>query len=130
MAAAGADVSLDPIQQAGGVAEGFQKYGPYVFGLSLALVALAVVSWALLHAKNREVDRAEKRTDELISQVAALNDKRFTDRDSYQSKLDALAREMTDTIAEITKSLFALTRAVEELQQSKRKTQPAKESSG
>lgn len=122
-------MSIDPLQQASGVAEGFSKYGPYVFGLSLALVALAVVSWALLHAKNREVDRAEKRTDELIAQVAALNDKRFADRDSYQGKLDALAREMTDTIAEITRSLFALTRAVEELQP-KRRPPVAKEGSG
>lgn len=122
-------MTTEPIQQATGLAEGFAKYGPYIWGLSLALVALTAVSVLLLKAKNREIDRSEKRVDELQAALTASQDKRFTDRDSYQGKLDALAREMTAVIAELTKSNFALTRAVEELQP-KRRPSAAKEGSG
>lgn len=117
------------LQQASDVAEGFSKYGPYVYGLSIALVALAAVSALLLRAKNREVDRSEKRVDELTAQVVAIQEKRIADRDAFQGKLDSLAREVAETVAELTRSNFALTRAVEELHTGRRRVPPPKESS-
>lgn len=107
------------------IAKGYATYGPWVWTLSLALVSLATVSVLLLRAKNREVDRAEKRVDELTAQLGTLQDgfttqlvalqeRRIADRDAFQGKMDALARETNDTQAEMAKGYFELARAVQD----------------
>lgn len=110
------------LQAAHAIAGGFQEYGPYIYGLALALVALAAVSALLISSKNSQIHDLK---DQLLSATKVVNEvqeKRIADRDTFQGKLDALARETNETLAEVAKSNFTLTRAVEEIRPPKRRS--------
>lgn len=109
----------DILSNATTVAEGFQKYGPLVWALSLTIVALVFVFAALLLSKGQQIDReaearkrAEDRAETAEAQLLMTQERRFTDVGIYNDKLAALARETNLTIDRSTAGYFQLERAV------------------
>jgi hypothetical protein len=109
------------------LAKGYATYGPWVWTLSMALVALGTVSWLLLRAKDRALERAEARVDALTVQLVAVQEKRMADRDTFQGRLELLARETNKTSDEVVRAVGELARQVAELP---RRRTPPREGTG
>lgn len=54
-----------------------------------------------------------------VRKTNAVQELRITDRDAVQTKLDTLSRDTMDVVKENTQTMFVLTRAVDELLESK-----------
>ncbi len=113
--------ATDVLSNATTVADGFQKYGPIIWVLSLTIVALAFLFVALLWSKGQQIDRegearkrAEDRAETAEAQLLMTQERRVTDLTGYSDKLAALARETTETQVEMAKGYFELARAVQD----------------
>jgi hypothetical protein len=119
------------------IAKGFEQFGPYVWGLSLALAVLAIVSWLLLRAKDAQIREGKERERDLTLQLVSAHklvgetqEKRIADRDTFQGKLEALARETNETSNEMIRAMSELARKISEGLPRRRQQPPSPKEAG
>jgi hypothetical protein len=115
------------VDQATALGEGFQKFGPYLFGLCLAIVALSTLFSILLHVLFKTNRDLQRQLSEAVASKDATQERRIADRDTFQTKMDSLGRETNKTIAESSQAYFKLNRTVQEKIPDPKKRAPPKD---